>query len=230
MQIHCFQHLAYESPGSILDWAAAHGHGMDFTRFYEPDPMFPGLGQVDLLLVLGGFMNVDQEKDFPWLRAEKGYIRKAVDAGKKVLGICLGAQLIAAALGSKVYPAREKEIGFFPVRFSEAASKHPMFSHFSADDPLFHWHGDTFDLPAGARLMASTESCPNQAFAISDQVVGLQFHPEMTPETIEAMLQHDGHELAGGGARVQGPAEIRKGYHWLAQNKKDLFRMMDGFE
>lgn len=108
MKIHCFQHVAFETPGNILEWAHNHQYSIDYTRFYEELPVFPLIHDIDFLLVLGGCMNVDEEAIYPWLREEKDFIRQAVSAGKKVMGICLGSQLIAHALGSKVYQQAEK--------------------------------------------------------------------------------------------------------------------------
>ena len=134
-------------------------------------------------------MSIHDEDIYPWLRAEKTLITAAIREGKKVLGICLGAQLIAAVSGARVYPNPQKEIGFWPVRWTEAAGKG------RPEEIFFHWHGETFDLPAGARLLASTKACVNQAFLLGDGVLGVQFHPEVTPEIIRAMIAHEGHEL-----------------------------------
>src|SRR5436305_1218026 len=118
MQIHCFQHVAFETPATILEWIDQHDHSINYTYFFEKDHTLPVLEEVDCLLVMGGPMNVDEEEKFPWLKEEKQMIRQAIDAGKKVIGICLGSQLIAAALNKKVYAGKEKEIGFFPVTFT----------------------------------------------------------------------------------------------------------------
>lgn len=229
MRIHCFQHVPYETPGTILEWADANGHTITYSGFYDPGYVFPDIHSFDALLVMGGNMNVDEEDAFPWLSMEKKFIRKCIERKKKVLGICLGSQLIAAALGAKVYKASEKEIGFFPLRFSEFALAHPYFVHFKADYTLFHWHGDTFDLPEHAVLLASTDVCPNQAFMIGDNALALQFHPEMNEEAIEQMILHDGHELEELTGYMQSAEKIRSGCGILEQNKKDLFLLLDKF-
>jgi len=182
-----------------------------------------------VLLIMGGFMNVDEEEKFPWLKEEKAFIKTAIDAGKKIIGICLGSQLVAGALGCKVYKGKEKEIGFFPVHFLEAALHNSLFAHFVSPYTLFHWHGDTFDLPEEAMVAASTTVCKHQAFLIGSNILGLQFHLEMNTTTIEQMLLHDGEELLESGNYIQPVAEIRNGYTWLEKNKEDLFVLLNKF-
>ena len=189
----------------------------------------PSINDIDALLIMGGYMNADEEEKFPWLKEEKKIIKQAIDTGKKVIGICLGSQLIAAAFGNKVYAGKEKEIGFFPVSFTGAALQNPLFNHFPQSYTVFHWHGDTFDLPAGANLIASTEVCSQQAFLIGSTVLGLQFHFEMNETVIEDMLLHDGHELDEKGPYIQTKEQIRGNYHSLQQNKKDIFLLLDKF-
>ena len=132
MNIHCFQHIAFETPGTILDWAKQNNHAVTYTYFFAEGYLIPSLNNIDLLIIMGGFMNVEEEEKFPFLIEEKQFIKRAIEAGKKVIGICLGSQLIAAALGSNVYQSKEKEIGFFPITFTDAALQHPLFNHFSA--------------------------------------------------------------------------------------------------
>ena len=229
MKIHCFQHVAFETPGSIIEWAHHHQHDICYTRFYERLPVFPLINDVDILLVLGGSMNVDEDAKYPWLREEKDFIRQAISAGKKVMGICLGSQLIARALGSEVYPQAEKEIGFFPVQFTEEGIQHPFFNHFKNPSMVFHWHGDTFHLPAGAALIASSQSCKNQLYLFGNNVLGLQFHLEMNEEVMNEMLLHDIVELNEKGKYIQTKELIKNGYQYLTQNKNDLFRLLDKF-
>lgn len=184
---------------------------------------------MDALLIMGGCMNVDEEIKFPWLRQEKAFIKAAIDAGKKVMGICLGSQLLAAALGSKVYTANQKEIGFLPLQFTEGALAHPFFHHFNNPYTVFQWHGNTFDLPTNALLIASTDVCKHQAYLINNHVLGLQFHFEMNETVLDNMLLHDGHELEEEGNYIQTKAAIQNGHAYLKQNKKDLFLLLDQF-
>ena len=229
MHIHCLLHVSFETPGTILDWISVNGHTITYTHFFEPEHALPEPTTFDALLIMGGSMNVNEEQAFPWLEAEKAFIGNSINDGKKVLGICLGAQLIAAASGAKVYKGKEKEIGFFPLQFSASALAHPFFDHFTETYSLFHWHGDTFDLPPGAVLLASTTVCPHQAFMINDQVLALQFHPEMNEHTVGQMILHDGHELEEEGNHIQSAERIKDGFTVLDQNKKDLFLLLDKF-
>ncbi|MGE5108707.1 MAG: type 1 glutamine amidotransferase, partial [Sphingobacteriales bacterium] len=162
-------------------------------------------------------------------KEEKQLIKKTIDAGKKVIGICLGSQLIASALGCKVYPGKEKEIGFFPIQFTNDTLNNSLFKHLRNPYTVFHWHGDTFDLPANAQLIASTEVCKHQAFLIGNNVLGLQFHFEMNETVIEDMLKHDGHELEEKGEFISSKKEIRSNYHHLQQNKKDILLLLNKF-
>lgn len=229
MKIHCLQHVAFETPGTIAEWAALNNCSITYTRFFEEKFSFPPLSEFDLLLIMGGYMNVDEEETFPWLKQEKLFIKDSIDAGKKVIGICLGSQLIAAALRCAVYKGKEKEIGFFPVQFSNEAKSNALFDHFTSPYTLFHWHGDTFDRPENAVVIASTDTCKHQAFFIHPNIIGLQFHLEMNETTIEQMLLHDGGELEEEGMYIQSAAEIRTGLDHLGKNKEDLFLLLDKF-
>ena len=230
MRIHCFQHVPFETPGNIRGWAQRHGHPIRYTHFYRDAPSFDGLDGADLLLVLGGAMNVDEEDRYPWLAAEKAHIRRFVDGGRKVLGICLGSQLIVSALGGRVYAAPEKEIGFFPVHFTDEAARHPWFASFAPAAPVFHWHGDTFDLPPGAVRLASSAACANQAYRIGNHVVGFQFHPEADRETVGDMLRYDGHELAEAGRFIQFPeAVLAQADHCLDRTGPAFLAFLDRF-
>lgn len=229
MKIHCLQHVAFETPGTIVEWAVLNKHTISFTRLFENEWLFPELTDFDALLIMGGYMNVDEETVFSWLKPEKLFIKNSIDAGKKIIGICLGAQLIAKVLGCPVYKGREKEIGFFPVSFSAIAENNSIFNHFPETYTLFHWHGDTFDLPEDARVIASSPACKHQAFLISDSVMGLQFHLEMNETIIEQLLLQEGKELEEKGAYIQSAGEIRNGFTCLKQNRQDMFLLLDKF-
>jgi GMP synthase-like glutamine amidotransferase len=185
MRAHYLQHVPFEGPGSIGPWLESAGYRTTMTKFYESTSLPPS-DQLDLLIVMGGPMSVNDEEHFPWLRLEKQFIRKLIRAGKAVLGICLGAQLIANALGEAVYPNRRKEIGWFPVQGIPPERKSTF--RFPPSIEVFHWHGETFDLPEGATLLAKSEACENQAFQLGQKVIGLQFHLETTPETARAIV------------------------------------------
>ncbi len=230
MHIHCFQHVPFETPGNIRGWAQRNGHSISYTHFYDPVPSFDGLDGAGLLLILGGAMNVDEEDRFPWLAGEKEHIRRFAEGGKKVLGICLGSQLIVSALGGRVYAAPEREIGFFPVHFTPEAALHPWFAPLTAASSYFHCHGDTFDLPPGAGRLAWSEGCANQAFQVGNHVVGFQFHPEADHKTLTAMLRYDGHELAQAGRFIQSPQTIlNQADRCLALSEQSFLAFLDRF-
>lgn len=194
MKIHWMQHVPFESLGSIEDWARLHGHSLSETRLYRDDPM-PAMEQFQWLVVMGGPMNIYEEAEYPWLPVEKNFIKRTIEAGKVVIGICLGAQLIVDALSSKVYAGQHKEIGWFPIRKTVAAGKSVLFEDFPLEMDVFHWHGDTFDLPPGCVHAAESAACRNQAFVFENRVVGLQFHLEMTHQGIEKILDNCRNEL-----------------------------------
>jgi GMP synthase-like glutamine amidotransferase len=192
MRAHYLQHVPFEGLGSIGPWLKSSGYRTTTTKFYESTSL-PNPDQFDLLIVMGGPMSVNEEDRFPWLRTEKQFIRHTIESGKAVLGICLGAQLIASALGEAVYPNRRKEIGWFPIK----GIPHQLETtfHFPPSMEAFHWHGETFDLPDGAVLLATSEACKNQAFQFGPAVIGLQFHLETTPESAQAIVTHCREEL-----------------------------------
>ena len=197
MRLHCLQHVPFETPGSIARWAEMTGHRLDMTALYDGQPL-PALASLDLLVVLGGPMNVYEEQRFPWLRDEKRFIAKAVSAGKRLLGICLGAQLIADVLGARVSTNRQPEIGWFAIEKTAAAQQDPAAAFLPQDAEVFHWHGDTFELPAGALHLARSRGCENQGFVFGQRVVGLQFHLETLPELAAALIAHCGDEIVPG--------------------------------
>ncbi|MGH8655750.1 MAG: type 1 glutamine amidotransferase [Gammaproteobacteria bacterium] len=144
MRAHYLQHVPFEGLGSIDPWLRSSGAEVTGTKFFE-NSMLPNVNDIDLLVVMGGPMSVNDEADLPWLVTEKQLIRAAIEKERAVVGICLGAQLIANAMGAPVYPNKEKEIGWFPVSRAPAHDPRGLFS-FPAELLVFHWHGETFDL------------------------------------------------------------------------------------
>lgn len=192
MRAHFFQHVPFEGLGSIEPWLKAHGYEITNTRFFESAEL-PDLKKIELLIVMGGPMSVNDEDEFPWLVSEKKFIGEAIHAGKPVLGICLGAQLIASAAGARVCCNYAKEIGWFPVH--GIPSEDRAIFRFPSSLKVFHWHGETFDLPFGAIRLAKSEACENQAFQIGKSVIGLQFHLETTPQAAKGLVSHCREEL-----------------------------------
>lgn len=192
MRAHYLQHVPFEGLGSIGPWLEANGYEVTCTRFFESADL-PDVDAIDLLVIMGGPMSVNDEDTWPWLISEKRFVRECIDSGKPVLGICLGAQLIASALGARVFANPVKEIGWFPVH-SVGASAGNLF-RFPDTETVFHWHGETFDLPPGAVRLAKSEACENQAFQIGASVIGLQFHLETTLASATEIVAHCGDEL-----------------------------------
>jgi len=192
VRAHCFYHVPFEGLGSIQAWLEPAACEISSTRFYAGDGLPEG-DAVDLLIVMGGPMSVNDTEEFPWLVQEKAFIRDAVLAGKAVLGVCLGAQLIANAMGARVYRNPVKEIGWFPIQAMPACD--PAAFRFPGEMDAFHWHGETFDLPDGARHLARSKGCLNQAFQWGTSVIGLQFHLEMTPASVKTIIDNCRNEI-----------------------------------
>ena len=191
MKVHVLQHVAFEGLGSIEDWLHARDAAVDYTRFHV-SPALPAVDGVDLVIAMGGPMSVNDEAALPWLREEKRFIRAAIERGLPVLGICLGAQLIANALGARVHPGPHKEIGWYDIAGTPAGEG---CLRFPERCEVFHWHGETFELPPGALRLARSAACENQAFQVGRNVIGLQFHLETTPASAESIIANCRDEL-----------------------------------
>lgn len=200
------QHEPFEGPAYVLDWLTNNDWSYHICHVYRGDAFLP-LEEFDLLVMMGGAMSVNDEKELPWLIPEKQFIRKAIAAEKSVLGICLGSQLIASALGAKVYRNEHKEIGWLPVHASPNNSNEAFA--FPPSSLVFHWHGETFDLPANSTLLAHSEDCKHQAFQIGKRCIGLQFHPEMSPTGMEDILSSCDKELEARTPYVQSAEQLR---------------------
>lgn len=202
MRAHYFQHVPFEGLGAIESWLVDRGFEISRTAFFDGESP-PLLGEVAFLVIMGGPMSVNDETGHPWLAEEKAFLRDYLATGRPVLGICLGAQLIASALGTSVYPNAEPEIGWFPLEGLPVSNGFGFPNHFEA----FHWHGETFDLPPNAVHLARTSTCEHQAFRIGGRVVGLQFHLETTLETAAALIENCGDEIVTA-PHVQSAAEM----------------------
>ncbi|MEO7317752.1 MAG: type 1 glutamine amidotransferase [Chthoniobacteraceae bacterium] len=209
MNLHSLEHDSLDRPGIVADWALERGHTFHRTALHAAAEL-PALDAVDLVVIMGGPMSVHQHRDFPWLVAEKRFIAAAIEARKPVFGICLGAQLLADALGGKVFQNAEKEIGWHPVRIIDRA---PPFAHFPEMLTPMHWHGDTFTLPAGARRVAESDATANQAFVFGDRIVAVQFHPEIaaiTPGDLDGLKTPPGRFVQTGEQLLATPHDVQE--------------------
>lgn len=197
MNIHFLQHVPFEDLGALEQWVVKPGNRVTSTRLYE-DIRLPFVDLFDVLIIMGGPMSVHDEDRHRWLLAEKDLIRKALDKGKKVIGICLGAQLIAEVLGASVSLNPVAEIGWFNVELSNEALAQPAFKGLDKTITPFHWHGETFTLPANAIAIGKSAACANQGFLWNNQVLALQFHLEITQEGITGLLNNCREDLKEG--------------------------------
>jgi GMP synthase-like glutamine amidotransferase len=218
MRLHSFEHVPFEDLARIGTWGEHQGYLLSRTRFYLHDQL-PALSAIDWLVIMGGPMNIYEEDRYPWLVQEKAFIADAIAHGKLVLGVCLGAQLIAAVLGGPVSPNQYKEIGWLPVSLTPGATQSPLWQNLPAEFIAFHWHGDTFQIPPGALAAASTPGCPNQAFVYQNKVAGLQFHLESTPASVQKLVDHCRDELVPG-PYIQTSAEILAPQHFFLEIEK----------
>lgn len=221
LRIRCLQHVPFEGPAYVQEWAAMNNHPFTITRLYEKQAL-PALEELDVLVVMGGPMGVNDEIKYPWLTTEKAFIRTCIQMGKPVLGICLGAQLMASAMGAPVVPNCQPEIGWFPLQKTEIGKNQSLLQDFQTDLPVFHWHGDTFAIPAGAKHLLKSEACVNQAFLIGENALGLQFHLEMTQQALQSLIENCGSELGTDEPFVQSADELLNNSDLLEMNNKQL--------
>lgn len=225
MRIHFIQHMPFEHSASIADWAEEKNHITSYTKVFEA-ALFPSTEEFDMLVILGGPMGVYEESKYDWMKAEKLFIKKSIAEMKKVLGICLGAQLIAEALDAKVYPHTTKEIGWFEV---EKVAAHPLTDHLPQTFITFHWHGDTFTLPHGAIHLFKTKTCAQQGFIYSDHVAGLQFHMEVKDDLLYGMTKYEKAELIKDDY-VQTEDEIQQqAKHYINNQKSYIYDFLNVF-
>jgi GMP synthase (glutamine-hydrolysing) len=194
MKVHYLQHVPFEGLGSIEPVVRSAGHEVSCTRLFDDEPL-PDPARLDWLIVMGGPMGIYDDDRYSWLTREKRFIEKACAAGKTVLGICLGAQLIADVLGARVYANRHREIGWFHVQRSPEILSTRIGPALPESMEVFHWHGDTFDLPQNSTRIGSSEACVNQGFIVDGRIVAIQFHFEATLDTARALLENCSDEL-----------------------------------
>lgn len=220
MNIHYFQHVPFEGLGVIEDWLKTNAITPTATKFFENNSL-PNEEDVDALIVMGGPMGVYDTDKFSWLLPEKEFIQKIIEANKPVLGICLGAQFIASALGAKVYKGT-REIGWYPIEKIRGGT---YFGALPDELTVLHWHGDTFDLPEGALRLAQTSATPNQAFEYKN-TLALQFHFEMGPQHVVTMVEKCADELDGS-QYVQTAEEILVNNGHFETNRRIMFGILD---
>jgi GMP synthase (glutamine-hydrolysing) len=183
------KHAEQEGPGLIGELFEADGWGVDVVELAKGDTLPSSLSEVGALVIMGGPMNVYEEESYPWLKTEDKLITKALVEEIPLLGICLGAQLLAKACGASIGKAPEKEIGWYTVQLTAEGMQDPLFREIGKDLTAFQWHEDTFEVPDGAVLLAQGETCPNQAFRVGTCAFGLQFHLEVTPAMIQTWMK-----------------------------------------
>ncbi len=225
MRMHVLQHVPFEGFGAIGPWAVAKGFEITRSCFWLDEPL-PSVDEVDWLVIMGGPMSVHDEGEFAWLAREKAFLREALAKGCAIIGVCLGAQLIAEALGGTVHKHTCKEIGWFPVSLAQPGATPAPFDVLPETFVAFHWHGETFDIPPGAIHAIKTDACANQAFVYRNNVVALQFHLECTEEGIAGMLEHCASELQPI-SFVQDAATIRAGFDYVPAMRQRLEALLD---
>lgn len=206
MRLAVLQHVPFEGAGAIKNWADERGYTV--TNFLAENG-FPNINDFDMLAVMGGPMGVYQTQQYPWIDSEKAFLQACIDAQKPIIGFCLGAQFLAAVLGSQVYKGDNgREIGYWPLDTATTAANLAV----PAVTNALHWHGDTFELPVGAKRLYSSAAYSNQGFIYNDRVIGLQFHWEIETSDVEALLSKCADELSAD-KWVQSATQIRSGSH-----------------
>jgi len=228
MRILCLRHVPFEGLGEITHWARHREHEL-IEAYASREMLLPP--PFDMLIVMGGPMNAMDDEHFPWLADEREFIANAVTDGKLVLGICLGAQLLAAALGGRVIRNAEPEIGWFPVTLTDTGRRMHVFDDWPETFTAGHWHGDTFIPPDGAPVVAVSQACMRQAFALDrGRVVGLQFHLEWTPNTLMRMVEACPEDLTTGHTFVQSGERMLAHTELFGETRKLLFSLLDRME
>ncbi|MBW3623382.1 MAG: glutamine amidotransferase [Armatimonadetes bacterium] len=198
------RHVEWQGPGLLAEVAAVRGIEVRIADLPHDLPRWPEPADYAALVVLGGPMSVNDTQRYNWLKDEIRLLRRCMDEHLPLLGIGLGAQLLAAACGAKVLPGGQKEIGWGEVKLLPAGRNEPLFTGLPNRLPVFHWHGDTFDLPPDSRLLASSALYPHQAFRVGDRWYGLQFHLELTEGMPQAWAKEHAAELERTGGPTVG--------------------------
>jgi GMP synthase-like glutamine amidotransferase len=225
LKAHCLQHEPFEGMAAIEEWLITKNFEISFTRFFESTQL-PSPDDIDWLIIMGGGMSVNDEQQLPWLVAEKEFVRQCIAKNKVIVGICLGSQMIASALGAKVYRNAQKEIGWFPIQ-KRVDVQSSVFADMPRELQVFHWHGETFDLPKEAELIASSAATKNQIFAIRNRVLGFQCHLETTSESLSSISDACSAELIPS-TYVQNEETMGSlGRKYIEPMHKTFFKILD---
>ena len=225
MHIHYFQHNHFEDLGFIGDWAKNNNFTTSVTRF-DLKPELTSIEDFDWLVIMGGAMGVHDSDQYPWIPEEIGFIKEAIHSGKIVIGVCLGSQMIASALGARVYKNSEPEMGFWPISFSRKAQQDSVFRHFPANLDVMHFHFDTYTLPEGAILMAYSTVTPVQAFRYGTNVFALQFHSELTESNLPVFIRELESEIIPG-QLVRDPDEMLHKINYCRTNNEIFSKVLN---
>lgn len=224
MRIHCIKHEPFEGLGCIENWIIRNQHELSYTSTYLNQSM-PADCSFDMIIIMGGTATLYNSLNEMWFLEEKEFLENCIKNKKKILGICLGSQILATILGSKVYPGKAKEIGWFPVGFN--LNDNHKLSFLPESIKTFHWHGDTFDIPDGAVKLASSEITPNQGFIYDDRVFALQFHSEMTRSSLKTIIEALGKELVHEDDFVQNAEQILSRKELIEANNLLMYKLLD---
>lgn len=229
MHIHIVQHETFEAPGAYLEWAEQRNYSVSFSKVYESQALPSTVEPIDLLLVMGGPQSPDTTlAACPHFdsKAEQALILKCIQAGKAIVGVCLGAQLIGVALGAAFEHSPEKEIGVFPINLTEEGLREEKISHFGSPLAVGHWHSDMPGLTESSKILATSEGCPRQIIAYTDLAYGFQCHMELTKEVVELLIAAEEDFLRCSTHQfVQKPEVIRQ--HDFSEMNNKLFLFLD---
>lgn len=225
-EILILQHAEHEGPGFFGELLREHDLPFRILRLDLGETVPTSLDGIRALVMMGGPMSVNDEQAYPWLAPEMALIRQAVAAGLPTLGHCLGGQLISKALGGMVGPNPVKEIGWHAVERTPAGADSPFLRELPRRFELFHWHGETFTLPAGATHLLRNENCEHQAFSIGEHVLAFQCHPEVTAEMVRDWCGDMAADLASRDPAVQSPATMQQGLEARASHLHEIARRL----